>query len=92
MPKSKMGSDGQKAKVDKRLGVKIGSKMYYPLPPPPQGAGTEIAHASIVAPRDINPCAAKPDGASCGPGCVCRGGQCYYTLFQLQKLGFTLSE
>jgi hypothetical protein len=76
MPKGKDKDASPKNSVDRNLGINIGGEMYYPL---------AIASA-------INPCAGKADGTTCGAGCVCRSGQCYYTLFRLEQMGFTISE
>lgn len=58
--------------VDLNLGVEIDGERYYPHPSPDAA---------------LNPCAGKENGTSCGPGCVCRNGQCYYTLDQLREMG-----
>lgn len=66
-------SDERKIEVDVDVerGIQINGVTYYPLTGGPK----------------LNPCAGKKDNDSCGPGCVCRGGQCYYTTFQLQQMG-----
>ncbi|RVR13205.1 hypothetical protein [Sinorhizobium meliloti] len=45
-----------------------------------------VTYYPLVGPR-LNPCAGKRDNTPCGPGCICLGGQCYYTTFQLQQMG-----
>lgn len=50
------------------------------------------AYYLLVQPDGQNRCAGKDDGTSCGPGCVCRGGQCYYTFHKLQELGVKLPD
>jgi hypothetical protein len=37
------------------------------------------------------PCDGKSDGASCGEGCTCRGGQPWYSREAVAKLGFRLT-
>jgi hypothetical protein len=64
------------ASVDASKGVEISGETYYP----------------VARPLDLNPCAGKNDGTSCGAGCVCRGGQCYYTLLRLQEMGIKLMD
>ncbi|WP_031237882.1 hypothetical protein [Mesorhizobium sp. LNJC405B00] len=71
----KNGVDEAGLSLDKKLGVKINGRAYFPLD-------------TLVA--NLNPCAGKIDGTSCGTGCVCRAGQCYYTLFQLEQKGFSV--
>jgi hypothetical protein len=36
------------------------------------------------------PCNGKTDGAACGEGCTCRGGQPWYDPEGILKLGFRL--
>jgi hypothetical protein len=62
--------------VDLGKGVEIDGETFYPL----------------SRPFELNPCAGKNDGTSCGPGCVCRGGQCYYTLRRLQEMGVKIPD
>ena len=62
--------------VDASKGVDIGGQMFYPL----------------SRPAELNPCAGKDDGKPCGAGCICRGGQCYYTLLRLQEMGIKLLD
>jgi hypothetical protein len=62
---------GAHGKVDRRRTVQHRGKTLFLLK-----GGSEI-----------NPCAGKEDGTSCGAGCVCRGGQMYYTVAQLAKRG-----
>jgi hypothetical protein len=76
------GKEAAGAAVDRNLGVDIGGEMYYPLPP----------SKSLEAPSELNPCAGKENGTSCGSGCVCRNGQCYYTLLRLQEMGVTVRD
>ena len=63
--------------IDKSLGVAIQGQIYYPLSRP----GSQM-----------NPCAGKPDNTSCGRGCICRAGQCHYTLLRLEEMGIQLRE
>jgi hypothetical protein len=62
--------------VDASKGVEIDGQTHFPL----------------SRPAELNPCAAKDDGTSCGAGCVCRGHQCYYTLRRLQEMGVKLLD
>jgi hypothetical protein len=74
-----------KRRVDRRLGVKIDGITYYPLP--------ASAHEPAVAAQAIlNPCAGAVNGTPCGPGCICKDGQRWYTVDALRELGFTLSN
>lgn len=61
--------------IDKDLAKTHKGKKYYPLD-------------TVLA--SINPCAGKKDNTSCGSGCVCLGGQCHYTLYQLTAKGFSI--
>ena len=80
--------EGRNRTIDRRLGVKIDGVMYYPLPaPPPESAGDLRPEAAI-----LNPCAGAANGTSCGPGCICKDGQRWYTVDALRELGFTLSN
>ncbi|EJL51634.1 hypothetical protein PMI09_04424 [Rhizobium sp. CF122] len=63
--------------IDKDLGINIKGITYFPLK---------------NVPSVINPCAGKTNGTSCGPGCICQGGQCYYTLFKIQEMGIKFEE
>ena len=74
-----------KRTIARRLGVKIGSVTYYPLPEPAHEPG-------MVAQAILNPCAGADNGTSCGPGCICKDGQRWYTVGALRQLGFTLSN
>jgi len=74
-----------KTKVGRRLGVKIEGITYYPLPAP-------VHEPGLVAQAILNPCAGQLDGTSCGPGCICKAGQRWYTVGALRELGFTLSN
>ena len=74
-----------KTKVARRLGVKIEGITYYPLPAP-------VHEPGLVAQAILNPCAGQLDGTSCGPGCICKAGQRWYTVGALRELGFTLSN
>lgn len=38
------------------------------------------------------PCDGKMDGTSCGAGCMCRGGQPWYSLNTIKKMGITLDK
>ena len=67
---------GGGASVDVSKGVEIDGQTFFPL-----------SH-----PLELNPCAGKDDGTSCGGGCVCRGGQCYYTLLRLKEMGIKLPD
>jgi hypothetical protein len=67
---------GGGASVDGSKGVEIEGQIHYPL----------------SRPAELNPCAGKDDGTLCGAGCVCRGGQCYYTLLRLQEMGIKLLD
>jgi hypothetical protein len=69
-------SDGGGESVDVSKGVVINGSHFYPL----------------LRPVGMNPCAGRNDGTPCGPGCVCRGGQCYYSLQRLRKMGFAVPE
>jgi hypothetical protein len=62
--------------VDISKGVEIDGQTFFPL----------------MRPLELNPCAGKNDGTSCGAGCVCRGGQCYYTLLRLKEMGIKLPD
>ena len=62
--------------VDISKGIEINGEAYYPL----------------ALSMELNPCAGKNNGTSCGAGCVCRGGQCFYTLFRLQQMGIKLPD
>jgi hypothetical protein len=82
-----MSRDQSGKTIDRALGVAINGEMYYPvtladLESPGMG----------MSPSELNPCAGKRNGASCGPGCVCLNGQCYYMLFKLHEMGLTLSK
>jgi hypothetical protein len=65
------GESGGSSSVDVSKGIEIEGQTFYPL----------------SRPSELNPCAGKNDGTSCGSGCVCRGGQCYYSLRRLQEMG-----
>jgi len=66
--------------IDRKSGIEIDGEKYYPL------------DHGLCAPGEMNPCAGKRNGASCGPGCICQNGQCYYMLFRLQQMGLTLGD
>lgn len=72
------GSKSADASVDRRLGVEINGEMFYPAPTPLTKA--------------LNPCAGKQNNTSCGPGCICLSGQCYYTLSKLKQMGVTVRD
>lgn len=74
--KQKKGKKAKGASVDKKLGVEFKGEMYYPAPQ--------------TLTESINPCAGKQDHTSCGPGCICLAGQCYYTLSMLKQMGVTV--
>jgi hypothetical protein len=74
-----------KRTIARRLGVKIDGVTYYPLPEPGHEPG-------MVAQAILNPCAGAANGTSCGPGCICKDGQRWYTVGALRELGFTLSN
>ena len=48
------------------------------------------SYYSLVQTSELNPCAGKTNGTSCGPGCNCVNGQCFYTEFRLKKMGIVL--
>lgn len=54
------------------------------------------AHGEIYypmsRPAELNPCAGKNDGTSCGAGCVCKGGQCWYSLQRVQEMGIKVPK
>jgi len=66
---------GRGPSVDLGSGIEVDGQTFYPL----------TRHID-----ELNPCAGKDDGTSCGPGCVCRGGQCYYTLQRLREMGIPI--
>jgi hypothetical protein len=68
--------EGHRVGVDIKKGIEIDGQTFFPL----------------LRPSELNPCAGKNDGTSCGPGCVCKGGQCYYTLLRLQELGIRVPD
>ena len=68
---------GPAATVDMSQGIELNGQSFYPLSRPP----------SV-----INPCAGKNDNTTCGPGCVCRGGQCYYTLLRAREMGISVPD
>ena len=72
------GRKAADASVDRSLGVEINGEMYYPAPKP--------------LTKELGPCAGKKDNTSCGPGCICRSGQCYYTLSKLKEMGVTVRD
>lgn len=78
-----MSEDPDKSKaaaggsVDKSRGVEIDGQTFYPL---------------ATATPALNPCAGKENGTSCGAGCVCRNGQCYYALFRLRQMGISIPD
>jgi hypothetical protein len=78
----------QNRTVDRRLGVKIGDTTYYPLPTPLPEPGAGLRPEGAI----LNPCAGAANGTPCGPGCICRDGQRWYTVDRLRELGFTLSN
>lgn len=81
-----MPNNQQDMVVDRSSGVQIGGTTYYPLPAvPPDG---RVHQQGAI----LNPCAGKPDDTYCGPGCICRAGQRWYTVERLLELGFTLSN
>lgn len=82
MPDDKnKGRKAANASVDKSLGVEINGEMYYPIPKP-----------LTKGPSELNPCAGKTNNTSCGPGCICLNGQCYYTLSRLKQMGVTVRD
>ncbi|NKK60612.1 hypothetical protein GFM44_32790 [Rhizobium leguminosarum bv. viciae] len=70
--KDQTGQGGAKQTADPSVFVNFNGTEYYPL----NSAGS-----------GKNPCAGKDNGTSCGPGCICYGGQCHYTIERLQELG-----
>jgi hypothetical protein len=74
-----------KRTIARRLGVKIDGVTYYPLPAPAHEPG-------VVAEAILNPCAGAANGMSCGPGCICKDGQRWYSVGALRELGFSLSN
>lgn len=44
----------------------------------------------LSSPAEVNPCAGKADGTSCGAGCICKGGQCWYSLRRIKEMGIKL--
>jgi hypothetical protein len=80
--------------IDRTLGIKIRNRTYYPLPQRMNTSGMEAPGSGLVVAMELNPCAAVADNKPCPsiPGCVCRGGQCFYTLAQLQKMGFAVAK
>ncbi|MBP1861632.1 hypothetical protein [Rhizobium herbae] len=69
-----MAENENQLNADVSRGIEINGVTYYPL---------------TAGPR-LNPCAGKVDGSSCGGGCVCKSGQCYYTTFRLQQMGIKI--
>lgn len=70
------GIDKGNESIDPSKGVVIDGETFFPL----------------SRPSGLNPCAGKDDGTSCGAGCVCRGGQCYYSLQRLREMGVKLPD
>jgi hypothetical protein len=62
--------------VDFNQGIEMNGQTFYPL----------------SRPSEINPCAGKSDGASCGNGGVCKSGQCWYSLLRLKELGIKVPD
>jgi len=62
--------------VDFSKGVQIDGETYYPM----------------SRPAELNPCAGKNDGTSCGAGCICKGGQCWYSLRRIHEMGIKVPK
>lgn len=67
---------GNEKRIDFNKSIELDGEAYFPL----------------SQPRELNPCAGKDDGTSCGAGCVCRGGQCYYSLRRLLEMGVEIPD
>jgi hypothetical protein len=78
-----MSDDQENAKnaaglsVQKSRGIDLNGEMFYPI-------------SNAVS--ELNPCAGKENGVTCGAGCVCRNGQCYYTLFRLRQMRIRIQD
>jgi hypothetical protein len=92
MTKKKLKAVRQGAVIDRGLAIKIRNRIYYPLPPPPNAIARDAMHPAMVVAMELNPCARIADNEPCPniAGCVCRGGQCFYTLSQLRKMGLSI--
>ena len=81
--------------IDRKLGVKIGRKTYYPLPENKefvQAAHNADAFPEISAAVHLGPCTGRANGESCGSNCICWDHQPRYSVDGLRALGFTLSK
>jgi hypothetical protein len=94
MTKKKITAKSQGTTIDSALGIRVSNRMYYPLPQRPKVVGMDAMHPVVVVAIELNPCATIADNKPCPniPGCVCKGGQCFYTLSQLRKRGFNISQ
>jgi hypothetical protein len=84
----------EKIVIDRKLGVKVGRKTYYPLPKGHAGVDANPAEnmglARVAGPAHLGPCTGKPDGTPC-PGGVCIDHDCYGSRETVRALGFALS-
>jgi hypothetical protein len=81
--------------INRKSGVKIGRKTYYPLPETDESAQASPQVRGLPEMRTaaaLGPCTGKSDGTSCGSNCICREHQPYYSVDGLRALGLTLSK